>query len=292
MKRQLLYIVFPVILLSGCAELNTLIQSAPKEIPLSESEVINGLKEALITGANNASSLLSAVDGYYGDELVKILLPEEASIIIDNLAKIPGGDKLVEDLLHSINRAAEDAAKDVAPIFINSIKQMTINDAFGILNGEDNAATQYLSSTSRKDLYLMYAPKIKQSTEKDILGGISAKDSWEALVVRWNKFASSVPGKLAGFTAVDTDLDDYLTNKALDGMFLKVEDEETLSQVITSIEAKNSYPRLYKVLGPNDEFYGYMYLGPRRDNVNVFAKVIDSNSLRVSDLQPRILGVR
>ena len=74
--------------------------------------------------------------------------------------------------------------------------------------------------------------------------------------------------------------------------WMKVEDEETLSQVITSIEAKNSYPRLYKVLGPNDEFYGYMYLGPRRDNVNVFAKVIDSNSLRVSDLQPRILGVR
>jgi hypothetical protein len=112
MKRQLLYIAFPVILLSGCAELNTLIQSAPKEISLSESEVIDGLKEALITGTNNAGSLLSAVDGYYGDELVKILLPDEASVIIDNLAKIPGGDKLVEDLLHSINRAAEDAAKN------------------------------------------------------------------------------------------------------------------------------------------------------------------------------------
>ena len=74
--------------------------------------------------------------------------------------------------------------------------------------------------------------------------------------------------------------------------WMKVEDKETLSQVITSIEAKNSYPRLYQILGPNDEFYGYMYLGPRRDNVNVFAKVIDGNSLRVSDLQPRIFGVR
>ena len=74
--------------------------------------------------------------------------------------------------------------------------------------------------------------------------------------------------------------------------WMKVEDKETLSQVIASIEAKNSYPRLYQILGPNNEFYGYMYLGPRRDNVNVFAKVIDSNSLRVSDLQPRILGVR
>jgi len=74
--------------------------------------------------------------------------------------------------------------------------------------------------------------------------------------------------------------------------WMKVEDKETLSQVIASIEAKNRYPRLYQILGPNNEFYGYMYLGPRRDSVNVFAKVIDSNSLRVSDLQPRILGVR
>lgn len=74
--------------------------------------------------------------------------------------------------------------------------------------------------------------------------------------------------------------------------WMKVEDEETLSQVITSIEAKNRYPRLYQILGPNDDFYGYMYLGPGRDYVNVFAKVIDSNSLWISDLQPRILGVR
>ena len=73
--------------------------------------------------------------------------------------------------------------------------------------------------------------------------------------------------------------------------WMKVEDQETLSQVIISIEAKNRYPKLYQVLGPNDEFYGYMYLGPRRDNVNVFAKVIESNSLRISDLQPRILGI-
>ena len=74
--------------------------------------------------------------------------------------------------------------------------------------------------------------------------------------------------------------------------WIKVEDEGTLSQVITSMGAKNRYPRLYQVLGPSDEFYGYMYLGPARDNVSVFAKVIESNSLWVSDLQPRILGVR
>ena len=74
--------------------------------------------------------------------------------------------------------------------------------------------------------------------------------------------------------------------------WMKVEDEKTLTQLITSIEAKNPDPRLHRILGPNDAFYGYLYLGPRRDYVNVFVKVIDSNSLRVSDLQPRISGVR
>jgi hypothetical protein len=81
-------------------------------------------------------------------------------------------------------------------------------------------------------------------------------------------------------------------NKTLVGdKWMKVEDQETLSQVITAIQAKNRYPRLYQILGPNDEFYGYMYLGPNRDFVIMTVKVIDGNSLRISDLQPRILGV-
>lgn len=248
-KKQLLILAFPAIMLTGCAELNSLIQSVPTDVPLTESEVVEGLKKALIVGSQNSSSILSAVDGYYGDELVKILLPEEASIIIDNLAKIPGGDKLVEDIVIRINRAAEDAAKEVAPIFINSIKQMTINDAFSILKGADNAATQYLSNTSRTDLYNLYKPKISQSTEKDIVGGVSTKDSWDALVGKWNLFANSIAGKLAGFNPVNTDLDDYLTNRALDGMFLKVEDEE--KKIRTNISARID-PILKKVFGSLD----------------------------------------
>ena len=242
-------IALPAILLSGCAELNSLMQSVPIDVPLSEAEVAEGLKEALITGSKNSSSILSAVDGYYGDELVKILLPEEASVIIDNLAKIPGGDQLVEDVVLRINRAAEDAAKEVAPIFINSIKQMTINDAFSILKGSDNAATQYLSNTTRADLYNLYKPKIRQSTEKDILGGVSTKESWETLTGKWNIIANSIAGKVAGFKPVNTDLDDYLTNKALDGMFLKVQDEE--KKIRTNVSARIT-PLLKKVFGSLD----------------------------------------
>jgi len=221
----------------------------PTNAPLSEAEVSEGLKEALITGSNNASSILSAVNGYYGDELVKILLPEEAGVIIDNLSKIPGGDKLVEDVILSINRAAEDAAKEVAPIFVNSIKQMTINDAFGILRGTDNAATQYLISTTRADLYNLYKPKITRSTEKDILGEISAKDSWDALTGKWNLFANSIAGRMANVNPVNADLDDYLTNQALDGMFLKVQDEE--KKIRQNVSARVT-PLLQKVFGSLD----------------------------------------
>ena len=249
MKRQLLYFAISAILLSGCAELSTLMQSVPNDAPLSEAEVAEGLKEALITGSKNSSSILSVVDGYYGDKLVKILLPEEAAVIIDNIAKIPGGDKLVEDVVLSINRAAEDAAKEVAPIFINSIKQMTISDAFGILNGDDNAATKYLINTTRTDLYNLYKPKIRQSTEKDVLGAVSAKDSWEALTGKWNIFANSVAGRIAGVTPVNIDLDDYLTNKALDGMFLKVQDEE--KNIRQNVAARIT-PLLKKVFGSLD----------------------------------------
>ena len=248
-KKQLLILVISVLISSGCAELNSLIQSVPVDAPLTEGEVAEGLKEALITGSKSASSILSSVDGYYRDEMVKILLPEEASVIIENLAKIPGGDKLVEDVIHSINRAAEDAAKEVSPIFVNSINLLTIKDAFGILKGADNAATQYLSNTTRSDLYNLYRPKIRQSTEKDILGGVSAKDSWEALTGKWNVFANSFAGKLAGVNPVNLDLDEYLTNKALDGMFLKVQDEE--KRIRQNVSARIT-PLLKKVFGSLD----------------------------------------
>lgn len=248
-RRPIYLLAIWAYLLTGCAELTSLMESVSVDTPLSEAEVVEGLKEALITGSKNSSAILSAVDGYYGDELVKILLPEEASVIIDNLSRIPGGDKLVEDVILRINRAAEDAAKEVAPIFINSIRQMTIQDAFGILRGADNAATLYLSRTTRSELYNLYKPKITQSTEKDIIGGISTKESWEALTGKWNLVANSIAGKLAGLDPVNTDLDNFLTNKALDGMFLKVEEEE--KQIRTNISARIT-PLLKKVFGSLD----------------------------------------
>ena len=158
-------------------------------VPLTEDDVVNGLKEALITGAKNSAGILGAENGYFGDATVKILLPDDAKVIIDNISKLPGGDKLVQDVVLRINRAAEDAAKEAAPIFVNSVKQMTIKDAFNILNGADNAATQYLRQTTYNELYALYKPKITASTEKKIVGSVSTKDSWVALTGKWNTLA-------------------------------------------------------------------------------------------------------
>ncbi len=132
-----------LLLLTGCAELAQIAQQTLSENqPLTQTEIITGLKEALITGTGKSAEILGATDGYYKDNLVKILLPPEADVIVKNISKIPGGDKLVEDVLLNINRAAEDAVSEAKPIFVNSIKSMTITDAVGILRGEDNAATQ------------------------------------------------------------------------------------------------------------------------------------------------------
>jgi hypothetical protein len=249
MRTRIFSVIATLLILTGCAELTKMMQTANIPAPLTEAEVSGGLKEALTTGAKIAAQKLSAENGYYGDLAVKILLPDEAKMIMDNLSKLPGGDKLVEDVILRINRAAEDAAKEVAPIFVNSITQMTIMDAFTILNGADNAATDYLRKTTSNELYSLYKPKIQASTEKKLIGGISTKDSWVALTGKWNVVANSVAGKLAGLKPVNTDLDDHLTKKALSGMFLKVEQEEL--KIRKDVSARVS-PLLQRVFGSLD----------------------------------------
>ena len=217
--------------------------------PLTEDEVISGLKEALTTGAKNSAQKLAAENGYYGDASVKILLPDETKIIVDNLSKLPGGDKLVEDVILRINRAAEDAAKEAFPVFAGSVKQMTIKDAFNILKGADNAATQYLRQTTYTELYNLYKPKISASTKKEIVGSMSTKDAWVTLTGKWNMLAASPAGKIANLKPVNTDLDDFLTNKALNGLFVKIEIEEL--RIRKDVSARIS-PLLQKVFGSLD----------------------------------------
>src|SRR5690606_28360241 len=118
MKKSSILILIFFFTLSGCAELMQVTQQVTGENkPLTQNEIIAGLKEALLVGINNSSNILGATDGYYKDEMVKILLPPEADIIVKNINKIPGGNDLREDVLLKINRAAEDAVSEAKPIF-------------------------------------------------------------------------------------------------------------------------------------------------------------------------------
>ncbi len=207
---------------------------------LTTGEVIEGLKTALELGTDTATSVLGLVNGYYGNSLYKIPLPPEADIIVENLSLISVGADLVEDVIIGINRAAEDAAKEAAPIFKDAITQMTLSDAWDILNGtnpaetaksaegfDSTAATGYFKVTTYQALTDLYSPKINNALQKDLLDiNYSPYDAWEDLTGAYNTVANSIVGQLAGLTPVTTDIGVYCTGKALDGLFHRVGEEE------------------------------------------------------------------
>jgi hypothetical protein len=210
----------------SCDEADDIIQN----LGLSDAEIIAGLKEALTVGTDTAVSIVSQVDGYYKDELIKILLPPEADIIIDNLNNPLlaglGLDQLVEDLIMKINRAAEDAATEAGPVFWDAITGMTISDGYNILHGEDTAATHFLRENTFNELFQLFEPTMQNSLDKEIVAGVSAQSTWTTLTDQYNSVANSLVGQLAGLEPVNTDLGEYVTTKGLNGLFVKIADEE------------------------------------------------------------------
>lgn len=226
-KLKIFTVIISLFFLNSCAELSQIAQSvASQNLPLTNAEIIGGLKEALLVGTDSSVNRLSAIDGYLKDQSVKILLPPEAKTITDHLSKLPGGAKLVEDVIMRINRAAEDAAKGAKPIFVNSVKEMTFTDALQILKGPDNAATQYFRQKTSAQLGELYRPKIRESLNKNLVAGISTQQSWNELTIRWNKLAGSSIGQIGGLKTVDVKLEDYILQQALNGMFLKIAERE------------------------------------------------------------------
>lgn len=213
---------------------------------LTTDQVAQGLKEALKVGTEIAVKNLNKTDGYFLDKIVKINLPPETQELITYAKKVPGLDKLIGDVILQINRSAEDAAKQAAPIFVNAITSMTIADAWGILNGADTAATVYLREKTFSQLFNLYRPTVQNSLNKPIVAGVSANQSWNQLTKKWNQFAGSVAGKLLGVKQISYTLDQYMTNQALRGLFIKVADQEKL--IRTDINARTS-ELLRKVFG-------------------------------------------
>lgn len=252
-KVKVLGLFVSLFMLNSCAELNQIAKTVgTQNLPLSNAEIVSGLKEALIVGADSSVARLSAVDGYLKDQAVKILLPPEARTIMDNVSKIPGGARLVDDVIVRINRAAEDAARGAKPIFVNSVREMTFTDALNILKGADNAATSYFKAKTSTKLGELYRPKIHESLNKGLVAGISTQQSWNELTSRWNKFAGSTVGQIAGYKTVDIKLEDYLLQQALNGLFLKIEEREKDIRNNASARVTNI---LKRVFGSQDATY-------------------------------------
>ncbi|MRT92349.1 DUF4197 domain-containing protein [Ancylomarina sp. 16SWW S1-10-2] len=226
LKKSIL--LLSVLYFTSCAELQTMVNEYATEqnAPLTSFDVSQGLKEALQLGSKHASQVLSIKDGFYKDELVKILLPPEAQTISQNIKKIPGGEDMIDKVVLRLNRAAEDAVVEAAPIFASAITEMTIQDAFGILKGDKNAATQYLKAKSYSKLKDLFMPKIKASLDKKLIANLSTNESWNLLTKSYNQVASSFIGQLADLETVNSGLDEYVTDKALDALFIKVAEEE------------------------------------------------------------------
>jgi len=178
---------------------------------LSTDQIVAGLKEALTLGAQNSTSKLSAADGFLKDAAVKILLPEEIRKVESKMRAL-GMGKLFDNAVTTMNRAAEDASKKAAPIFLNAIKNMSIQDALGILQGGDLSATNFLKKATTQQLTEAFRPIIDSSLEK-----VNATKYWTEVFTAYNKFSS---------TPVNTDLSAYVTEKSLDGIFFYVGEEE------------------------------------------------------------------
>ena len=180
---------------------------------LSNADIVAGLKEALSVGARNSSDKLSSIDGFFANAAIKVLMPEEAKKVESTLRNVGLGN-LVDKAILSMNRAAEDAAKSAAPIFVDAITSMSIQDAVGILKGPDTAATSYLKAKTTTSLTNAFRPVIESALEKT-----DATKYWRDVFDTYNRLPTT-------FTKVNPDLSGYVTEKALGGIFYQVAIEE------------------------------------------------------------------
>lgn len=211
MIRKLLTFVL-ILNLTACAELQEIAKQLPQSGSIGNAEIASGLRQVLDFGIDKQVTKLTQKDGFFKNELVKILLPEELHKVDKALRDI-GLSSLADEGLKVLNRAAEDAVKEATPIFVDAVKGITFADAKNILLGNNDAATQYLTSKTQTALYNKFKPVIKNSFSK-----VGADDIWNNLINKYN----TLP-----FTKdVNPDLTDYVTGEALKGVYTMIAVEE------------------------------------------------------------------
>jgi hypothetical protein len=225
MMRKLLAFVL-ILNLTACAELQNVVDQLPQQtgFVLSSADMAAGLRQALDLGIDKQVSKLTQTDGFFKNELVKILLPEELQKVDKGLRDI-GLDNLADEGLKVLNRAAEDAVKEATPIFVNAVKDITFDDAKNILLGNDDAATQYLTGKTQTELYNKFKPVINNSFSK-----VGADQIWANLINKYN----AIP-----FTNnVNPDLTDYVTGEALKGVYTMIAVEE--KEIRTKVSSRST----------------------------------------------------
>ena len=249
--RKIVVFFVGLLLLTSCDELLKIAGDVAQDYQngggsqLTKQQVVDGLKTALKVGAENAVGILHKQDGYFADQAVKILLPKDAYDLLqkaknNKMAKTLGVStqiqKMENDVVLRLNRAAEDAAVEAKPIFVNAISNLNISQAWDILNGKNplqhsgtqsimafdsSAATHYLRDATYTQLKSKFKPKIDNSLNKKLVGNISTNEAWTKTVTLYNKVAPYIGGK-----KLNPSLSDYATEKALDGLFLNVANVE------------------------------------------------------------------
>lgn len=219
------FLVFLLVFnLTACAELQQVVSQLPQGVGVGNDEIASGLRQALDFGIEKQVSKLTQTDGFYKNELVKILLPEELQKVDKGLRDI-GLSKLADEGLKVLNRAAEDAVKEGTPIFIDAVKGITFADTKNILLGSNDSATQYLTSKTQTALYDKFNPVIKNSFSK-----VGADKIWSNLINKYN----NIP-----FTAdVNPDLTDYVTHEALKGVYTMIAVEEL--EIRTNLSSRST----------------------------------------------------
>lgn len=201
-----------VFVLVSCAELQQVASSLPSQTIMDPNLIANGLRQALDLGIDKQVSKLTQKDGFYNNQMVRILLPAELQKVDQTLRDL-GLSSLADEGLKILNRAAEDAVKEATPIFVAAVKDITFSDAKTILLGSDNAATNYLEQRTNQALYSKFNPVIKNSFSK-----VGADQIWNNIINRYN----SVPF----VTKVNPDLTDYVTAQTLSGVYKMISVEE------------------------------------------------------------------
>lgn len=221
MKKVFISVGIIALALSSCDVLNeaanivltdTTTTSKPQ---LTNDEVISGLKEALNVGIKNSVNLTSVTDGFLGNAEIRLPFPEDA-IKVKQKALEWGLDGQVEKFETTLNRAAEEATKEALPIFMNAIQNMSISDGFTILNGGDGAATKFLKDNTTAQLTEAFAPKVEAA-----IATVKLTEYWNPIITKYNSAMNFTGGE-----KLNPDLNKYVTEKAIAGLFLMVEKEE------------------------------------------------------------------